>query len=151
MGSAMAAQNRETGSNARTKASADAPKANAGRPQGGRKVGAELTRETVWFRAWLAVASSTSCAESDTATAWADECLSAFDVRFPRTEPMSTNGRTKGTIEQRSKESKIPEAVFLESIALMARQSLCQETYDMFCQVHDRLVDIRRLPLPKLL
>jgi hypothetical protein len=51
----------------------------------------QRTREAVWLEAWLAVAASTSCVESETATKWADECLSAFDVRFPRADPRRRN------------------------------------------------------------
>ena len=45
---------------------------------------------------------------------------------------------------------KIPESIILNHVVLMAQQSLDPEYYDMFCRVHDRLVDIRRLTNKKL-
>lgn len=64
------------------------------------------------------------------------------------TEP--TKDQIKEAFKKCWEESKVPEAVILTHMTLMARQSLCPETYEMFCQVHNRLVDNRSLPLPKL-
>lgn len=39
-------------------------------------------RMEVWLGAWLSVAGTNSCQDKETATAWAKECLKAFDVEF---------------------------------------------------------------------
>ena len=41
-------------------------------------------REAVWLHAWTAVARADNSYESNVATRWADECLKAFDLRFPK-------------------------------------------------------------------
>ena len=38
-----------------------------------------------------------------------------------------------------------PESIVLHHVVLMAQQSLDPEHYDMFCKVHDALIDIRHL------
>jgi hypothetical protein len=42
------------------------------------------------------------------------------------------------------------ESVILNHMTLMAQQSLDPELYDMFCKVHDGLIDNRRLQNEKL-
>ena len=47
-------------------------------------------------------------------------------------------------------EGKIPESVVLTHVTLMAQQSLDPDLYEMYCKVHDRIVENRKLPLDKL-
>lgn len=39
-------------------------------------------RETVWVRAWCAVASAANCTSKKAPAEWADACLAEFDKRF---------------------------------------------------------------------
>ena len=43
-----------------------------------------------------------------------------------------------------------PESIVLNHVLLMAQQSLCPERYEMFCLVHDRLIENRHLSNEKL-
>ena len=43
-----------------------------------------------------------------------------------------------------------PESVVLNHVVLMAQQSLDPEHYEMFCKVHDRIIDNRHLQNEKL-
>jgi len=42
-------------------------------------------RMNVWVHVWAMVASANDCKRPESATKFADECLSAFDARFPPT------------------------------------------------------------------
>jgi len=48
------------------------------------------------------------------------------------------------------KQKKVPESIVLNHVLLMAQQSLCPDTYDMFLTAYNELIDIRDLPLEKL-
>ena len=41
-------------------------------------------REKVWHTAFNHVAAAVTCTSSETAIRWADDCLKAFDERFPK-------------------------------------------------------------------
>ena len=41
------------------------------------------TRQIVWLQAWLAVANASNSTRHESASNWADQCLAAFDKRFP--------------------------------------------------------------------
>lgn len=42
----------------------------------------ELTRQKLWADVWAATASANDCKSPDTATAYADAALKAFDLKF---------------------------------------------------------------------